>query len=144
MKDLDESLFVDKEENNTEVNFTNAKGFYQYLTKNIELISEFRLLKDKEMWYKALDCMFVTTFTYWKDKEDVDKYELLYSEVGVLLNKSDGNSNNIRAAYNNKINKLLREMNVLISKNTAHIMIKMNQPDEDDSKTWRDIFGETS
>lgn len=145
MEDFKEKLYIDDDNDSFEVNYTNAKGFYQYLTKNIELISEFRLSNNYLMWFKALDCMFVATVSYWNKEENINQYEEMYLRCEILLNReSSFISSKSKNAYNFKLNRLLRSMNLLVSKNTAHLMIKLNQPDEDDSKAWREIFGEES
>lgn len=145
MEDFKEKFYLDNDDDSFEVNYTNAKGFYQYLTKNIELISEFRLRNEHKMWFKALDCMFIATVSYWNNQDEIKEYEQMYNTCDLLLNReSSFMSSKSKSAYTFKLNKLLRSMNLIISKNTAHLMIKLSQPDEDDSKAWREIFGEDS
>jgi len=145
MENFNEKLYLDGDGDGFEVNYTNAKGFYQYLTKNIELISEFRLRNDYMMWFKALDCMFIATVSYWNNEEETKEYEAMYERCELLITRENSFiSSKSKTAYNFKVNKLLRTMNLIISKNTAHLMIKLSQPDEDDSKAWREIFGEDS
>jgi len=147
MKDFEKDFYIkNNDDDDYEVNYTNAKGFYEYLTMNIRLISDFRLQGSYKMWFKALDCMFVSTFPYWPQKDNsVNTYEELYLSVDLIINRSDSViSSKSKMACDGKINRLLRQMNMLVTKNTAHLMIKLSQPDEDDSKAWREIFGEDS
>ena len=127
-----------------EINYTNNKGFFIYLTKNLELIGEFRLTDNYAMWFKTLDALYLATFPFWKNPKEKEEYEELYNEALKMLSNKSNNNNNVTRAFNNKTLRILRAINSLVSENTSHLMIRLSGADSEDSAAWEAIMNETS
>lgn len=142
---IDEEIYTEDKSESFEINYTNNKGFFLYITKNLELISEFRLRNEYDQWFKTLDSLYLATFPFWKNPKKIDEYKALYIETtNNFNNMSKARSSNIGQGYNNKILNLLRRINELVSENTAHLMIRISNTDSEDESFWQEVMNENS
>lgn len=140
---MDDESFTEDKSDSFEINYTNNKGFFLYLTKNLELISEFRLRGEYDMWFKTLDSLYLATFPFWKNPDKKNEYKTLYEGANNIFNNmAQARSGSINKSYTNKLLKTLRSMNELISENTAHLMIRISNSDADDESFWDEVTNE--
>ena len=140
----DDESFIEDRSESFEINYTNNKGFFLYITKNLELISEFRLRNDYNMWFTTLDSLYLATFPFWKNPKKKEEYKELYESATKNFNNlNNSRSTTINQAYKNKLLLLLRRMNELISDNTAHLMIRVSTEDAEDEQFWEEVERES-
>lgn len=136
---IDKELYVN-EASGFSINYTNNKGFYIFLTKNLILINEFKLNDDYKMWFKAMDSFYMTTFPYWKEGDKATKlYKELYESIKTQFNKiNKAHSQNIKGMFEGQLLELLRDMNEVLTRNTSHIMIKSSEIEDNDESEFLD------
>jgi len=119
---------------NTEtISYTNAKGYYDYLTKLMLAMSKSRIEGNLTLWFECIDTMFVATFPYWNNKQDIEKFESLYEKSLNMFNNQDkAFSDNIKCRVNSTLKKNLREMNKILMQNTKHMNVKLSMSESDD------------
>ena len=140
-KVLDVEIVKDYEiENSSSINYTNTKGYYEFITKLLIGISKSRIMKDYETWVDCVDAFYTATFPWWKNQDEVDKYEALYKDLLFFMNTQEKSfSDNITANMTFKIKRTLRDMTKIIMSNTKHIMLKDDaDTDEYDEEKWFD------
>lgn len=141
----DEEIYTEDKSESFEINYTNNKGFFLYITKNLELISEFRLRNENEQWFKTLDSLYLATFPFWKNPTKIEEYKKLYLETSTAFNNAaKARTITIGNGYNSKILSLLRRINELVSENTAHLMIRISNTDSEDESFWQEVMNENS
>ena len=124
-----------------EINFTNNKGFFLYLTKMLGLSSDFRLGGDNYMWLKTLDSLALATFPFWKDTNKKNEYELLYNSIkNSIDNMNKSNNVNMKKNILNCMEEELRKLNMIVSDNISHLMIRVSSADDDD-RFLEEVFG---
>jgi hypothetical protein len=107
------------------INYTNTKGFYEFITKLMIVTSKARIMGDTLMWLDCIDTLYSFTRPWWRDPKAVENFEAKYVKINQLLNSENKAFNtNIKGNVAFKVKGLLRDMNILVMDNTKHIMIR--------------------
>lgn len=124
-------------EQNDSISYTNTKGYYEFITKLMIAGSKARIMGDIPLWLEAIDTLFNATFPWWKNDDEVKKYQKDYDEVLKLIGIAEKSFNsNIKGGISTKIKQMLRSMNMTIMENTKHLMIRVEGSEVDNLDDW--------
>lgn len=125
-------------EHSNSINYTNTKGYYEYITKLMLASSKARVNGDLYTWLECVDALYTATCPWWRDEEKIKEFEDKFDKVNEIINNKDkAVTSNVKGNIQFKIRRLLRDMNVMVMMNTKHIMIR-DDYETDNEEDWFD------